>query len=186
LILQSDLPRVVHEVPQTILDAHVVRHSIVSRKRPAQGSSGPVRIRQTTFILVLANRRLRRSRYESWIVFGAGGVVVDTHVAVAAADFDHACVHSPSAVPAARLLIVDGGRINSVVAMALLRVLDAAQTVASAVAYLLAESDGHECIVGDKVGSERTVTAGTVVEAAEIFLLGRRVGVAHLWPDRGQ
>jgi len=172
-----------HLIPQTILDAQVVSHSIVSRKRPSQSSSILIRIRQTPFILVLSNRRLRRRRDQSRIIVSAGSIVVNAHVAVAAANFHHARVHGAAAIPAARLRVLDGGRVDGIVAVAFLRVLDAAQTVAHAVADILAESDAHESVVRDKVRGEWAIVACTVIKAAEILLIGRRVALSYRWSD---
>lgn len=67
-----------------------------------------------------------------------------------------------------------------VVAVAFLRVFDAAETEATAVADVLAEGDGHEGVVGSGVAVERAILARAVVVAAEVFLVGCRVCLADV------
>ena len=173
-----DLPRITHLVPQAELNAHVVRHRIVSRARPIQRASTLRRIRQTSLQLVLSNRRLRRRGYKSWVVVGAGSIIVNTHVPIPATDLQQVVVHSAAAVPVARRPAADGRRVNVIVAVAFLRVLDAAEAEAAAVADILAEADGHEGVVGDEVAVERAYEARAVVVAADVFLVGCGVCLA--------
>lgn len=174
-----------HLVPQAELDAHIVRHRIVSRTRPIESTSTPCRIRQTSFQLILPDRRLRRRRDESRIVIGADSVVVYAHVAIAATDLEQVIVHSAAAVPVARRPAAESARVDVVVAMAFLRVLDAAEAEAAAVADVLAESDGHEGVVGSEVAVERANGPRAVVVAAEIDLVGRGVCLADHWFESG-
>ena len=174
-----------HLIPQTELHTHVVRHPSVPQCRPIQRARAPRRIRQASLQLVLADRRLRRCGHEPRILIGGGGVVVDAHVAVAAADLKQVVVHSATAVPVAGRPAAEGGRADVVVAVALGRVLDAAEAEAAAVADVLAEGDGHVGVVGDEVAHERADEAGAVVVAAEILLVSRGVCLADGGFERG-
>lgn len=72
-----------------------------------------------------------------------------------------------------------------VVAVAFGRVLDAAEAEAAAVADVLAESDGHEGVVGDEVAVERAHEARAVVVAADVLLVRGGVCLADGWFDGG-
>jgi hypothetical protein len=132
-----------HPAPQTKLDTRIIRHIVVPHRRPVQRPPLPIprRIRQTLPVLILAYARLRRRRNQPVV---DRGIVVKAQIAVPAADLQFVVVYRPAAIPVAIAPAVDGGRVEVVVAIALLRVLEPGDAEAAAVAEFLAEGDGHE------------------------------------------
>jgi hypothetical protein len=132
-----------HLPPQTELHTHIVRHTLAPHRRPIQRPPLPIprRVRQTLLIPIIAHARLRR-RGDQPILNRR--IVVNAQIPVPAANLQPVFIRRPAAIPVAVPPAVDGGRVDVVVAVALLRVLEPGDAVAAAVAELLAEGDGHE------------------------------------------
>lgn len=153
------------QLSQTILDAHVVRHRIVDIISTVEHAPCLIRVRQASSQLVLPDRRLGRRRGESRVVLETSSVVVDTHVSISSTNLHNIAIHRAATVPTAFLLVGNGCRVDVIVAVAFLRILDAAQAVAFVGTDVLAEFDCHKGVVCDEIGVQWAVAAGAVVVA---------------------
>jgi hypothetical protein len=132
-----------HPTPQTKLDTQIIRHIIAPHRRPIQRPAHPIprRIAQTLPILILAHARLRRRRNQPIV---DRRVVVNAQIPVPTANLQLVLICCSAAIPVAVPPAVDGGRIEVVVAVAFLSILEPGDAEAAAVAEFLAEGDGHE------------------------------------------
>ena len=156
-----------HLIPQTKFDAHVVSHIVAPHRRSIQRPPLPIprRIRQTLLILILAHTRLRRRRDQPLII--GRGIVINAQIPIPATNLQLVFVQRPAAVPVTVPPAVDRRRVDVVVAVAFLRVLEPGDAVAAAVAEVLAEGDGHEGEVRGRVAGEGAAEGAVgVVDAA--------------------